>query len=368
MSRSQYAVKETYTGTGSLDEYTFDFKITDLSQLLIIEVDDTGVETQRVRGDDVTYLSGVVFDSSLGGGTITLAANLTADYQLIILLADDEPTQDYEFRNKTSFTLRRFEDAYDRCMGAIQRLVYKAKQSLRIHDIDDEEAFDGQLPSGVADQGDHLLIVNAAGDGFDYGPDWNDIPFAQATADSGVAAAAAAQATADQAVTAAATAQTTANTAVTNAATAQAAADAAQADADTGIANAATAQSTADAAQADADALEVLLDTAFVATESIAAAGTITVNTGLFQNRKVQGNGAARTTANAPFGSSFVAAQDGMRILLVGKNAVNTLTIPYADTAWGAMLNGDCTLGLNQSVELILDYSAQRFYEIARNF
>jgi hypothetical protein len=191
MSREQFAPKQTYTGTGSLDEYTFDFKITDLSQLEIVEVDDNGAETQRVRGDDNTYLSGVVFDAIEGGGTVTLAADLPANYKLILLLADDAPTQPYKFRNKTSFTLRRFEDALDNILGAVQRLAYKTKQSLRLHDLDDASAINLQLPPDFAANAGRTFCVNVAGDGLDYGASTADIANAQGYA------AAAAQSAAD---------------------------------------------------------------------------------------------------------------------------------------------------------------------------
>ncbi len=258
MSRPQYAVKELYTGTGSLDEYTFDFKITNLSQLLVIEVDDDGVETERVRGDDETYLDSVTFDAILGGGTVFLADNLASGYTLILLLADDEPVQNYEFRNKTSFTLRRFEDAIDAIVGAVQRLSYLAKQSLRIHDIDEEEDFNGQLPSGVMDQGDKILIVNADGTGFDYGPDWNDIPASQSSADDAQADATQALADAGTAQAAAEAAQADATQAIADAAAAQADATQALSDVGDAVADAAAAQASAEAAQEAAEeALEV---------------------------------------------------------------------------------------------------------------
>jgi hypothetical protein len=193
MSRPQYDVKEIYIGTGSLDEYTFDFKITDLLQLSIIEVNDLGVETQRVRGDDITYLSGVVFDAVAGGGTVTLAANLPTNYQLILVLANDAPTQPYEFRNKTSFTLRRFEDALDNILGAVQRLVYRVNQSIRIHDLDDETTINLQLPPGFADNASRVLVVNAAGTGVEYGPTSDEIANAQAAAQAALDAQQAAQ-------------------------------------------------------------------------------------------------------------------------------------------------------------------------------
>lgn len=159
MSRSNYDVKETYTGTGSLDTYSFDFKITNPLHILIVESDTDGNETQRVRGDDVTYLADLLFDENNGGGEVVLAANLASGYTLKLFLADDEPTQPYEFSNKRTFNLKRIEDAYDNVMGAIQRLVFKSKQSIRISDLDDESTFNTQLPSLVG-QGGKAIVVN----------------------------------------------------------------------------------------------------------------------------------------------------------------------------------------------------------------
>jgi hypothetical protein len=175
MSRSTYTVKHTYTGTGALSAYTFDFKITSLSHLLVIELDDTGVETQRVRGTDVTYLSSVTYDAVDGGGTVNLAANLTTDYTLILLLADDAPVQNYEFSNKTSFTLKRFEHALDNIVGAVQRLTYRGKQAFKLNDADDSDTFDTELPAGAADSIDCLIQVNATGDGLMFGPEVSDL-------------------------------------------------------------------------------------------------------------------------------------------------------------------------------------------------
>lgn len=192
MSRPTYAPKETYLGTGALAEYTFDFKIELPTHILIIEVNTLGIETQRVRGDDLVYLSSLAYDAVNGGGTVTLAANLPAGYSLILLLANDAPTQDYEFSNKTSFTLRRFESALDLIMGAVQRLTFRAKQAFRIHDLDDEDAFDTQLPAGIADQASRVFQVNDTGDGFEFGPLTTEIANAQGYAEAaGVSAAAA---------------------------------------------------------------------------------------------------------------------------------------------------------------------------------
>jgi len=220
MSRSTYDVKETYTGTGSLATYTFDFKITDKSQLLVIEVNDSGVETQRVDGDDVTYLSSVTFDEENGGGTVVLAANLTSGYKLIFLLAEDSPKQTYEFRNKTSFTLKKFENALDEIAGAVQRLAYRAKQTFRIHDLDDEETIDLQLPPNFSDNPNTVPIINSTADGLIFGPTANEIQNAQGYAEA-----------ASDSADAAATSETNAATSEANAATSEANAAAALASA-----------------------------------------------------------------------------------------------------------------------------------------
>lgn len=168
MSRPTYDVKETYTGTGLLSTYTFDFKIESSSQLLVIEVNALGVETQRVRGNNLTYLSGITINP-ISGGSVTLAAPLATGYRLILLLANDAPVQSFEFSNKTTFSLKRIENALDVLAGAIQRLVYRGKQSIRIHDLDNEETFNAQLPPGIATQATRTIRVNSAGTGFEFG-------------------------------------------------------------------------------------------------------------------------------------------------------------------------------------------------------
>lgn len=192
MSRPTYTVKETYTGTGVLAEYTFSFKIESTSHLLVIEVDALGDERLRVRGNDSLYVAGVdgdgepillnylttiEFDAINGGGTITLSSPLASGHKLIILLANDAPTQDFEFRNKTSFTLRRFENALDAILGAVQRLTYRAKQAFRIHDLDDENEFNPQLPPGISDpqNANRLIVINPTATGITYGPLLEDL-------------------------------------------------------------------------------------------------------------------------------------------------------------------------------------------------
>ncbi len=195
MSRPDYDIVETYTGTGLLTDYTFDFKIEAEEHLLVVVLDTNGDEIERVRGDDTVYLSGVVFDEINGGGTVTLTDELESGYTIYLILANDEPTQSYEFSDKGSFTLKTFEMALDFIMGAVQRATWLAQRSLRLHDTFDNspEVFDMQLPVDLSDCADKLVLMNSTGTGFAPVSDWPDagnIAAAEASAAAAVAAAA----------------------------------------------------------------------------------------------------------------------------------------------------------------------------------
>lgn len=308
--RSTYDVKETYTGDGSLAEYTFDFKIEALAQLEIVELDTNDVETQRVRGTDAVYLSGVVFDAVDGGGTVTLAANLTTGYTLLLLLANDDPTQTYQFNNKTTFTLKDLEKALDFLSGAQQRLAYRGKQALRIHDDDNEETFDCQLPPQAPLTIDgRYLAVNAAGDGFEYGFTIAELAALVLPTPS--------------------------------------------------VANEVVKWS-------GSTWVSALYGGGMVvsATQDIANGADITVNDGIQQLLKVQGDGGPQTTSVTPFTGTL---QNGMVITLLGMSDVNILTVQYADIQYGAMLKGDAYLSKGDTLTMVYDSDTERFYETARN-
>ncbi len=207
MARDTYDVKEQYLGTGALSEYTFDFKIESLTQLLVIEYDASGVQTQKVRGDDNIYLSSVDFDPVAGAGTVHLAAALTNNYTLVLLLANDAPTQPSQFKGKADFTLKRLEAALDFIVGSVQRLAYRAARSVQLNDFDDETAFDATLPPGVAANTLNLIPAVKAG-GWDDISKWTPVTDLAAAVAAAAAAAASAATSASQAAASAASAAT----------------------------------------------------------------------------------------------------------------------------------------------------------------
>ena len=166
MSIEGFDIKDQWLGTGDKLAYTFDFKISSLTDLLIYVQDGGGNVVEEIRGDDTTYLSGVVFDPIKGGGTITLLVDLPDTYVMTVFLANDLPQQPTSFPNKLSFSLGALEGGLDYLGGAIQRLAWLAQRSIAMHDLDDIDNFDPTLPIGIANYAGSVLGVNAAGTAF----------------------------------------------------------------------------------------------------------------------------------------------------------------------------------------------------------
>lgn len=129
-----FSPRQEYVGTGNQADYTFNFLITDLSQILVMVTDANFNLIFAVRGTDTQYLSEVVFDGKTPTGIVSLVSDLTTGYLMTILQANDAPVQGSTYRDQGDFTLRRFEMSLDYAMSAIQRLQYLAQRSFKIGD------------------------------------------------------------------------------------------------------------------------------------------------------------------------------------------------------------------------------------------
>lgn len=345
MSIPDFNVRSEYVGNATLSTYTFDFNITDLSQLLIAKADDAGIQDFEVRGTDTTDIVAATIDP-LGGGTVQLLTNLATNHKLAIMLAADVPIQDFEFRSKGDFTIRQFEDALDEQSRFIQSQARILQRAVRLSDSlpDDELAtFDPQIPFTTTDQGvlasaSRIIAISDDGLGFQFGPTTTEIFDAEAAA-----VAAAVQAAADAAASAAAAIQA-ANDAIAAAAGSGAAGVAAAAAlvsennaAASAIASAASAAASAvsaAAALASEIAAALIVGGAFMDVLGTRAAPiAITGATGIpFTGIKyhtvyfVQGNGGPVTlaaVANIQAGTVL-----GQSIEFIGRSDVNTITIP----------------------------------------
>lgn len=297
MSRSTYAPKETYTGNGAVSAYNFSFKVEVTSQLLIVIVNNLGVETERGYGTAPASVSSISLNAD-GTGTVTLTAVLTTDYKIHILQANDAPTQPYEFRNKNSFTLKRFEEALDFILGAVQRLTFLTLSSLRLHDTDDETAFDAQLPRDPVTNADKIIALNNTGTGLQYGPTVASLT--------------------------------------------------------TIIADAAAAATAATIAANDA------LYTPG-AVQTITAGNPIVITLVNRQHVRVQSNSGNVAISNTPFGTNAALFKDGMEIVVESESTSDYLTLLENNGQYGYQGNGGIELKFPNVITFVYNATKERF-------
>ena len=103
-----------------------------------------------------------------------------------------------------------------------------------------------------------------------------------------------------------------------------------------------------------------------VATETIAASGTITVPSASQNLVRVVGDGAAVSASTTPFGVTPPA--NGVVITVMGTDGTNTVTLTHNDAADGCVLNGNATLGAYDCITLIYLETEDRYVELTRNF
>jgi len=102
--------------------------------------------------------------------------------------------------------------------------------------------------------------------------------------------------------------------------------------------------------------------------ESIIVSGSVSSSLTIgFQQRPVIGDGGAVTTANDVFGS-VGGWLNGTQITLIGTDDTNTVTIPFSNTAYGCLVNGNATLENGYTLTLQWNETIERWFEISRNF
>jgi len=117
-----------YTGNGLLDEYDYDFRITNKSQLIVYETDDDGVQTILTVDTDYT-VAGVGVDE---GGTVTrVAGNLPTGYTWYIR-SNYLAQQETAFASQGGFFPRTHEAAFDKLTMLMQQVEDQIQRSLRL--------------------------------------------------------------------------------------------------------------------------------------------------------------------------------------------------------------------------------------------
>ena len=119
-----------FSGTGTVSEFSFDFKVFQASDLYVVKADSDGVETVLVLNSDYTVSLNSNQDSN-PGGSITLASALASGYTMIIssTVGNLQPT---DLTNQGGFYPSVITDALDRATIQIQQLQEQVDRSAKL--------------------------------------------------------------------------------------------------------------------------------------------------------------------------------------------------------------------------------------------
>jgi microcystin-dependent protein len=192
----------SYTGNGSVDTYSYTFKVFSEDHLQVTVRDTSDVETVLTKTTHYTVTG--VGDTS--GGSIALVAgafdwldvgnDLEVGYILTIRRVVPL-TQTTDIRNAGTFYASTHEDQFDKQTMISQMQQDEINRSVKLPTTVSASDFDPTLPSDILDSADRVPKINATGDGFDDVSNWptsNEIAMAQAYAVAADASAVAADA------------------------------------------------------------------------------------------------------------------------------------------------------------------------------
>lgn len=215
MSLSSTTNRNDYLGNGSVDTYSYTFKVFSEDHIVVTVRDTSDVETTLTKTTHYT-VSGVGESS---GGSVALVngafdwidaeGDLKTGYRLTIRRVVPL-TQTTDIRNAGTFYAKTHEDQFDKQTMISQQQQEQIDRSVKLPTTVASSSFDPTLPSDIQDAADKVPIVNSTGDGFADASAWpsaGDISNAQTYANNAAASATAADASADAALVSESTAE-----------------------------------------------------------------------------------------------------------------------------------------------------------------
>jgi hypothetical protein len=185
MTISSTADRISYAGNGSTAAFSFPYLFfADADLAVILVVDSTGVETTQTLTTDYT----ITGSGDQSGGTVTMVTE-PASGETLVIYRDADITQGLDLVENDPFPSDLVEQQFDKLTQAAQKLNTWADRTAKLTD-GDTSGFDATLPS--THTADTALVINAAGTGFDVGPDVSDLTTAATNATAAAASAAAA--------------------------------------------------------------------------------------------------------------------------------------------------------------------------------
>ena len=153
-----------YTGNNLSDQYSYDFRVKDKTQLSVYETTDLGVRTLLTVDTDYT-VAGI---GDAGGGSLTrVAGNLPTDY-IWYIRSDYIENQLTAFNSQGGFFPGVHEDQFDHLTFLVQQILDTRNRSFRLSDevdldgdftVDDDAATRASKFLGFDSNGDTVVVA-----------------------------------------------------------------------------------------------------------------------------------------------------------------------------------------------------------------
>jgi hypothetical protein len=349
MTISSTTVRNSYSGDGTTDTFTYNFKIFQDSDIQVIIRSANGTETIKTITTHYTVTDAGV---SAGGTVVFTAGNIPTATETVVLRRNIPQTQAIDYIANDPFPAESHEEGLDRATMAIQQIQEEVTRSLKLSRTNTMTST--EFTVGAADRANKILAFDASGEisvtqelGTYKGTDTTitteayvqrdivkstsatqlnnvyicvgdsvvgdlltdtdhfDLLVDAVSAAASATAAASSATDAETAQTAAETAQTAAELAETNAETAETNAETAETNAAASEANAATSETNAAASEAAAATSET--NAATSETNATTQAGIATTQAGI---ATTQAGNASTSASNASTSESNAATSE----------------------------------------------------------
>lgn len=158
MSISSENSRNDYIGNGATSVYPYTFRIIDEEDLRVTVRDEVGEEEELVLDVDYT-VSGA--GGSSGGSIALLGGDLEEDFAITLRRVPDV-VQETDFKNQGRYYPENHENAFDRVVMILQRLVDELDRSIKLPETEDGSSEAVNLPA-AADRAGKVLAFDDDG-------------------------------------------------------------------------------------------------------------------------------------------------------------------------------------------------------------
>jgi hypothetical protein len=159
MTISSTTVRNSYSGDGTTDTFTYNFKIFQDSDIQVIIRSANGTETIKTITTHYTVTDAGV---SAGGTVIFTPGNIPTATETVVLRRNIPQTQAIDYIANDPFPAESHEEGLDRATMAIQQIQEEVTRSLKLSKTNTMTST--EFTVGAADRANKILAFDAAGE------------------------------------------------------------------------------------------------------------------------------------------------------------------------------------------------------------